>query len=229
MRKIKKINLGIDFKLVGGVFLTALVLTLALITVVDLLKPSETTILGKGEKKGCTTIQSGELLTTDGRVITPGFDEWGYNYQAWIFNGGYCDAYRDAAWCQPYKDVNLIMKWNDAWLSNKDCDGDDLLDRYYGFPSYIGSGAWLTNHQWGEYEGDEGEICKWNYFVKIVAAPADAYLEDGVWYAADGTEIGPVIWGSFAIIQQVSNDPCGGEHGLIYQGEAPTGFGFYKP
>jgi hypothetical protein len=39
--------------------------------------------------------------------------------------------------------------------------------------------------------------------VKIVAAPADAYTAGGIWYAADGTEIGPVIWGAFAIIQQV--------------------------
>ena len=51
------------------------------------------------KKNTCTTIQSGELLTSDGRVITTGYDEWGYNYQAHLFNGGYCDAYRDAPWC----------------------------------------------------------------------------------------------------------------------------------
>src|SRR3989338_1117557 len=152
--------------------------------------------------KACTTIQDGTLYTSDGRLITPGYDIWGYNYQARMFNGGYCDAYRNAAWCQPYKDVRLIMKWNDAWLSNKDCSNDGLLDRYYGFSSYIGSGAWLTNHQSGSYELN-GEACNWNYFVKIVAAPADATKVGGVWYAADGTEIGPVIWGEFAIIQQV--------------------------
>ena len=37
-------------------------------------------------------------------------------------------------------------------------------------------------------------------FTKIVAAPAGATAADGVWYAADGTEIGPVIWGAFATI-----------------------------
>ena len=159
--------------------------------------------------KACTTIQDGTLYTSDGRLITPGYDIWSYNYQARMFNGGYCDAYRNAAWCQPYKDVSLIMKWNDAWLSNKDCNKDGLLDRYYGFSSYIGSGAWLTNHQSGSYELN-GEACNWNYFVKIVAAPADATKVGGVWHAADGTEIGPVIWGEFAIIQQVENDPCAG-------------------
>ncbi|MFH1503168.1 MAG: hypothetical protein ABIE36_00735 [Candidatus Diapherotrites archaeon] len=176
------------------------------------------------KKDECTTIQSGELLASDGSVIETGYDQGGYNYQAHLFNGFYCDSYRDAEWCQPYKDIKLSMKWNDAWLSNKDCDGDGLLDRYYGFDSYIGSGAWLTNHQSGEYEQD-GEICKWNYFVKIVAAPADAVLTAGVWYTADGTEIGPVIWGAFAIIQQVENDACAGLHGMQYVSPTRAGLG----
>jgi len=179
-------------------------------------------------KNSCTTIQSGELYASDGSLIEVGYDKWGYNYQALMFNGTYCDAYRDAAWCQPYKEDNLMMKWNDAWLSNKDCDGDGKLDRHYGYPTYIGSGAWLTNHTSGIYENN-GETCKWNNFVKIVAAPSDATKNGGVWYAVDGTEIGPDIWGEFAIIQAVNNDPCAGDHGLLFNGEAPTGFGFYFP
>lgn len=117
------------------------------------------------------------------------------------------------------------MKWNDAWLSNQDCNGDGLLDRHYGFTSYSGSGAWLTNHQSGEYGDVEGNTCKWNYFVKIVAAPGDATPEEGVLYAADGTEIGPVIWGAFAIIQQVENDPCAGIHGVQYISPDHPGLG----
>jgi len=177
------------------------------------------------KKSGCTTIQSGELITSDGMVIETGYDQWGYNYQAHMFNGGYCDAYRDADWCQPWADVNLMMKWNDAWLSNKDCDGDGLLDRHLGFDSYIGSGAWCTNHQSGTYEDADGNDCNWNYFVKIVAAPDDATTDGGVWYNADGTEIGPVIWGAFAIIQQVENDPCAGIHGLQYVSPDRAGLG----
>lgn len=173
----------------------------------------------------CATIQDGTLLRSDGVPIVLGFDEWGYNYQGHLFNGGYCDSYKNAAWCQPYADVHLSMKWNDAWLSNKDCDGDGLLDRHYGLPNYIGSGAWLTNHQSGEYEGDDGKVCKWNYFVKIVAAPADAYATSGIWYSADGTEIGPVIWGEFAIVQQVENDECAGLHGLQYLSPVRAGLG----
>ena len=92
-----------------------------------------------------------------------------------------------------------MMKWNDAWLSNKDCEGDDFkLDRHPGHESYRGSGAWLTNHQSGDDENGH-----WTYFVKIVAAPDDAYAEGGNWYTSGGGMIGPVIWGSFAIIQEV--------------------------
>lgn len=184
-------------------------------------------LLGKSQNKNtCTTIRDGNLLATDGSVIGTGYDEWGYNYQAHMFNGFYCDSYRDADWCQSYKDVQLMMKWNDAWLSNKDCDSDVKLDRYYGYDSYIGSGAWLTNHQSGMYE-ENGVSCSWSYFVKIVAAPADAYEENNFWYTADGEEIGEVIWGSFAIIQTIDNDPCAGEHGIGYLSPIGPGFGKY--
>jgi hypothetical protein len=182
--------------------------------------------LAGNPKQECTTIQDGTLVNSAGDVISTGFDEWGYNYQAHLFNGFYCDAYRDAAWCQPYAEDLLAMKWNDAWLSNLDCDGDNLLDRHSGFPSYIGSGAWLTNHQSGEYYDEDGNLCKWNYFVKIVAAPSDAFKNDqSVWYTADGEEIGEVIWGEFAIIQEVSNDPCAGEHGAQFISPVGPGLG----
>lgn len=173
---------------------------------------------------GCVSIQSGTLLTSDGAVIKPGYDKWGYNYQAHIFNGTYCDAYRDAAWCQDYKDVNLIMKWNDAWLSNQDCDGDGKLDRHFGYTTYRGSGAWTTNHMTGTYTVN-GKKCKWTYFVKIVAVPLDALKSGGVWYNSDGIEIGPDIWGEFAIVQEVSNDPCAGIHGLQYLSPDHAGLG----
>lgn len=172
----------------------------------------------------CTTIQSGQLLTSAGDVIKTGYDIWGYNYQALMFNGKYCDAYRDAAWCQPYKEDNLIMKWNNAWLSNKDCDGDSKLDRHYGYSTYIGSGAWLTNHMSGTYE-ENGQVCKWTYFTKIVAAPADATLTGGIWYAANGKEIGPVIWNEFATLQEINNDSCAGAHGKSYGSPVGPGLG----
>jgi hypothetical protein len=75
---------------------------------------------------------------------------------------------------------SLMMKWNDAWLSNQDCDGDGKLDRHYGYPTYRGSGAWLTNHQSGTYVDTDGKTERWTHFMKIVAVPLDAMLISGV-------------------------------------------------
>ena len=205
-----------------------LALGFAVISVLFLVtKAVDTGVLGaKTASAACTTIQSGDLEDSSGDSLTTGYNEWGYNYQAHMFNGKYCDAYQDADWCQPYKEDNLSMKWNDAWLSNKDCDGDDLLDRHYGTPAYIGSGAWLTNHMSGVYPEEDGGQ-PWNYFVKISAAPEDAVLDAGIWYL-DGTALGPEIWGEFAITQEVYNDPVAGEHGKAFLSEYGPGFGHIK-
>jgi hypothetical protein len=286
----------------------------------------------------CKYIKDGTIQDKFGATIGLGYNQWGYNYEAHMFNGMYCDAYGSADWCQQFKDVKLMMKWNDAWLSNKDCGTqgpdqgaftsttpDHVLDRHYPTANYIGSGAWLTNHAIGTYTStaykwdvtrsyvidveylgtdyaedliltqtgssiagvslelvgggslwtiDTGavignaisfdgyfvsspsmrvhfegiiasdgsmsgtwndiapgtrtgswattsgtaskvyETCTVSDFVKIVAAPADATLIGNMWYASDGTEIGPAIWGSFAIIQEFGSDPCE-EYGVI--------------
>lgn len=172
---------------------------------------------------GCTTIQSGEILASDGSVVEVGYDQWGYNYQAQMFNGFYENYMRPTTLVE--EGDRLIMKWNDAWISTKDCNGDGKLDRHYGFPSYIGSGAWLTNHMKGEYENTDGSKCHWTYFVKIIAVPADATKTNGVWYNANGTEIGPDIWGQFAVIEEISNDPCNGDHGVLYASPDHKGLG----
>ena len=169
----------------------------------------------KAKPDACTTIQSGELVDSNGDVITTGYSDFGYNYQAHMYNGDYGT---NGEW-------NLIMKWNDAWLSNKDCDGDGELDRHLGFDTYIGSGAWLTNHWRTTYTDDLGNVCEYDDFIKIIAAPADATLTDGVWYNADGVEIGPVIWGQFAIIQSIINDPCAGIEGVDYKSADHPGLG----
>ncbi len=182
---------------------------------------------------GCKTIQSGDLIASTGETIGFGYDTFGYNYQAHIFNGAYSDADRDhdGGLDSPFSEVNLQMKWNDAWLSNKDCDGDSKLDRHYGFGSYIGSGAWLTNHDIGFNEDGD----RWTYFVKIVAVPEDAGKRDNVWYTGDGIEIGPVIWGAFAVIQQVITGEIPSDFADFdlpfegnYRSPAGSGLGSYK-
>jgi hypothetical protein len=156
----------------------------------------------------CATIPDGTIYGDRGEQLTVGFDEWGYNYRAHFFFGLYCDAQHDAEWCQPYRDVRLVMNWNDAWLSNRDCDGDGKLDRHFGFDSYLGSGAYLTNLMHGSYE-HQGRECPWIYFAKFEAAPVDGSIADGVWYDADGEELGPVTWEEFAMTKEKLIDPCG--------------------
>ena len=202
-------------------------------------------------KVKCTTIQQKILTYSTGHYLYPkalktGFDIFGYNYQATMFNGLYANSYLgkdglppyegdDTAylaqnpsaagkWYWPYRNDNLAMKWNDAWLSNQDCDGDGFLDRHFGHPTYKDSGAWLTNHQSGTYE-DNGQTYSWNYFVKIVAVSSTDTLVGGIWFRPDGTEIGPVIWGEFAIIQEVYNDTGTGDHGVAYRSPAGPGLG----
>ena len=153
-----------------------------------------------------------------------GYDEWGYNYQARMFNGLYWNANRPEPPCEPGtcpSDTQLIMKWSDEWLN-----ADRI--RCAGTPQQGSSaceGSWLTNHQRGEYIGDDGRTCKWTYFVKIVYPPGGPVDEDDDGY--DDNTGGSIIWGAYVRIQQVSNDTCAGEHGKIFAVQ-PSGFGAYK-
>ena len=218
--------------------------------------PAEQSVADDKVKPECTTIQNGVLTYSTGHYLEDepliaDYDIFGYNYQAHMFNGSYANSYlgRDGfppyegddeayladypdaefKWYWPYRDVQLMMKWSDAWLSNKDCNDDGKLDRGYGCEpvdanSSACEGAWLTNHQWGEYE-DNGETCEWDYFVKIVYPPGGPVDEDVDGY--DDNTGGSILWTSFVRIQQVSNDPCVGEYGNIFAVE-PAGFGAYK-
>ena len=190
-----------------------------------------------------------------GQPMEVGYDAYGINAQAHIFSGlkinvhmhlwgfppymGEGEAYLDAnpellgypmfvntVW--PNRDVRLTIKWNDAWFSNRDRDGDGLLDGWSLGPDRIGTGAWQTNHMWGSYVGDDDNEHKWTYFEKLVAVPSDAVKVSGVWYTADGEEMGPSVMGSFALVQKVYNDSYGGYHGISYLSSAAPGLGLYK-
>jgi hypothetical protein len=139
----------------------AVVVMVALGVIVGFVKPA----MAAKPAAQCAAIKDQTILDKFGALIPLGFNSWGYNYEAHMFNGKFCDAYGNADWCQQFKDVSLQMKWNDAWLSNKDCgtQGDDQLaftgtapdnklDRHFPSSTYIDSGAWLTNHASGTYQ-----------------------------------------------------------------------------
>lgn len=167
---------------------------------------------------GCTSIQDGGLVDTMGNPLVLGYDQFGYNYQAHMFNGTYDSSDRTldgTYWGSTgdYVDDSLIMKWSDAWLANVDCDGDGKLDRGLGTAGYDGNPAtvdtsrgWLTNQNEGDYTDANG-VQHYTYFVKIV------------WVGPGGS-----LWGEYQIIEEVYNDPVGGFHGLLSKFGAP-GFG----
>jgi hypothetical protein len=165
----------------------------------------------------CATIQSGTILDSAGNPIQTGYDEFGYNYQARMFNGTYdsSDRILDGKYwgsTGDYVDDSLMMKWSDSWIASVDCDGDHKLDRGLvdGVVTGISKG-WLTNNIEGDYDsdGNGSQDAHYTYFSKIV------------WVGADGS-----LWGQYETIQEVYNDPVGGFHGLLLKIGAP-GFGLY--
>jgi hypothetical protein len=149
----------------------------------------------------CAQIEEGDIRNSDGTTVTVGEDPWGYDFQERTFQGGYCESMRTHS-CS-YAGVELAMVWNEAWLSHQDCD----RDRHYGFASYRGSGAELVDAMHGRTTQD-GKACEWFYYVRYVAAPLDARLQNGYWIASDGSVLGAVIWNEFAVAQTSYNTVC---------------------
>jgi len=170
-------------------------------------------------------IQSGTLVAADGVPLRTGYDQWGYNYQAHIFNGLYENFSRPTT---PVTEgaENLVMKWSDDWLANIGCaeDGTRKLARGYDAKTGTATGisrGWCTNHFEGDYEAD-GEMHHYTYFVKMV------------WVGPPPTEgtdpwAGKRIWGVYAIIEEVNNDPYGGFHGVTKDALVnPAGLGVVR-
>lgn len=161
---------------------------------------------------GCAKIQDGTIKDRAGNLLTVGFDQFGYNYQAHLFVGTYDTSDRVADglyWGSSgdYVDDVLQMKWSDEWLSNVDCNGDGKLDRglINGVPTGVSAG-WLTNHVNGDYTDTNG-IQHYTYFVKI------GYFGPG-----------SPLWGSYKVLEEVYNDPAFGAHGVTLYADPGLGF-----
>ena len=173
----------------------------------------------------CLKIQSGKILDSNGNVITLGYDQYGYNYQAHMFNGLY-DNFARPPVPVTTGDINLIMKWSDEWLANQDCNGDFKLDRGLNATTGVATGTsmgWLTNHVEGDCQLSTDDSIHVTYFVKIV-------YDAG---AACGSGSPSCIWGLYSVIEEVGEDPsngvCLGLRGLNRNSLVkPAGFGFYQ-
>jgi hypothetical protein len=174
----------------------------------------------------CAKIQSGTITDINGNVVITGYDQYGYNYQAHMFNGLY-DNFARPTPPVTSGDVNLIMKWSDDWLANQDCNGDHKLDRGLNFKTGVSTGTsmgWLTNHMEGDCLTSSGDSIHVTYFVKIVWV-GPAVISPDPWE-------GKRIWGVYAVIEEVGEDPSGGvclgTRGLNKSSlVSPAGFGAY--
>jgi len=142
------------------------------------------------------------------KPATNGFDEFGYNRTARIFNGtvmDWCMEKVDSqSWCDtyygPWGDDKLVMKWNAAWDTCND-SGDC-------------TGAWTSN----EYNGmKDGSDSVWHYKIVWVPTPCGADYEP----LDNG---GYCIWGHYEVLMDQGKDSSG--HAWYAHG-IPTGYGAY--
>lgn len=162
--------------------------------------------VGTSAAQDCVSIRDGVLTDSNGNLLTMGYDQFGYNYQAHMFNGTYdsVDRKLDGKYwgsTGDFVDDHLTMKWSNDWLSNQDCNGDGKLDRGTNGISL----GWETNHVEGDYFDADGNVQHYTDFVKIV------------WVGPGGS-----LWGQYEIIQENYNDSGTGNY--HFHVDAP-GFG----
>ena len=123
---------------------------------------------------------------------TNGFDEFGYNTQARLFNGkadGVDRILDGKVWGDPtYANDRLVMKWSKAWA-----------DARFNGAAWT-SEAWEDNEWNGKVPGGSGEI--WHY--KIVWVGPDLQNSPN-WHTG-----GYPIWGQFEVI--FSQGTVGNQH-----------------
>jgi len=150
------------------------------------------------------------FLTAGLALAANGFDQFGYNRTARIFNG------TGASWSIAkglpadylgvYANDKLVMKWNAEWdRGNAE-----------GWNDPKGYGAW-ENNEWNGKGVKDGSDAVWHY--KIV------WVGD---YTANPSLIpagGYGIWGQFAVVMDQGTDPSFGPGHLWFAHASPTGYG----
>lgn len=141
------------------------------------------------------------------KPVDKGFDEFGYNDTARIFNGtGESWSLAKglpADYLGVYAKDKLVMKWNAEW--------DRGNDENWSNPPYA---AWENNEWNGKVDGGSGEV--WHYKIVWDKGCSD----NGV----PSTEGSYCIWGQFATI--MDQGTSGGEHFWFTHG-IPSGYGAY--
>ncbi len=157
------------------------------------------------------------VYTSSGNVrgtkdVDAGFNQYGYNYTARIFNGtGETWALAKglpADYLGLYAQDKLVMKWNAEWdRGNKE---------NWANPPY---GAW-TDNEWNGKGVANGSGQVWHYKI--------------VWNPPCGADLTPLsgggycIWGQFRVVMNQGQDPNSGPGHLWFSKASPAGYGAYK-
>ncbi len=142
-------------------------------------------------------------------ALADGFNQYGYNYVARIFNGtgtSWCLAKNLSPACLGiYSPDKLVMKWNAEWDRGND---EGWLNPPYN--------AW-TDNEWNGKKGGSGAV--WHYKI--------------VWTGPCGADYTPLpngsycIWGQFAVLMDQGSDPNYGPGHLWFARANPNGYGAY--
>lgn len=114
-----------------------------------------------------------------------------------------------------FRDVNLVMHWNEALISSTGTYPYTWLD----------TNGWITFHYSGEIENK-----KWSEFQKMIAARSTDELDNGVWYDENGIEIGiQCDYDDLVLIQVIeTGDVPGYMYYPAYHNPNSSGLGKYK-
>lgn len=145
-----------------------------------------------------------------GASAAGGFDQYGYNDTARIFNGtgqSWCEAKGlSSAWCASYlgssANDKLVMKWNAEWDRG---NAEGWTDSNYN--------AW-TDNEWNGMTPN-GDQSVWHYKIKWVGAcgPDGTTLADG----------GYCIWGQFDVVMDQGTVKQDGHYSFALA--SPNGYG----
>jgi hypothetical protein len=212
-------------------------------------------------RRTCQTIPRGEIFYPPGHYlvgpIPDDVDAYGFYYQGHMFVGLMVNYYLGALGYPPYKEdaatylnenpdvvllpeweyrnYSMYMEWNDAFLSNRECNGDGTLDRHLGHRCYKGSGAGFTLHlsQSNPVTPDYlmSNDYQWNNLKKVEAVPAHAVTDGAKWYTRRGVEIGlvydlydPLLEGLATVLDIEHNPNPDGSRQILYRSQF-----FFRP
>ncbi|MDZ4226072.1 MAG: hypothetical protein U1C66_01115, partial [Patescibacteria group bacterium] len=118
-------------------------------------------------------------------AVGAGFDEYGYNERAHIFNGAADGVDRNLdgkVWGDPtYANDKLVMKWNKAWDECNDAGNDDEA---------ACAGAWINNEWNGAGKNGSKEV--WHYKIIWVGSAGEA--------SPHWQEGGYSVWGNYEVL-----------------------------